>query len=224
MILTTTADTIPYETDREDDVHGIDLFDETENTQPEPVAIAAAIELGAEDEAERLWWDKVDTLGKIKDCSRLIQETESEIDGYQDQIKEAKEVLKGQQALLARYASQLADILDGHPLPRNPNRPAEPVASEQPASDWQATPTKELLAGIKGCGAKKLEAICDVAPTAGKLQELRIEASTGCRDFREVLPKGCGEQLADEIINRLDDHIMRATAAAEDEGEPEGDC
>lgn len=228
MLLTTTADTIPYETARQQEAPEVDLFDETEDAQPEPVATAATAELTAEDEAERLWWDKVDTLGKIKDCSRLIQETESEISGYMGQIKEAKELLKGQQALLNRYSAQLADILDGRPLPRNPNSPADPVASEGSASDWQSTPTKDLLAGIKGCGAKKLEAICDVAPTVGKLQDLRIEASTECRDFREVLPKGCGETLADEIINRLDDHIMKATAATGDEGEgsgkPEGDC
>jgi hypothetical protein len=29
--------------------------------------------------AERLWWDKCAVLGKIKDCARLIQETEGEI-------------------------------------------------------------------------------------------------------------------------------------------------
>ena len=58
----------------------------------------AKVELTAEDEAERLFWDKCETLGKIKDCARMIQEVEGEIYGYQDQIKEAKEVMKGQQA------------------------------------------------------------------------------------------------------------------------------
>lgn len=211
MLLTTTPDTIPYETARQTEAPEVDLFDETEDTQPEPVATAATVELTAEDEAERLWWDKVDTLGKIKDCSRLIQETESEIDGYQDQIKEAKEVLKGQQALLARYASQLADILDGRPLPRNPAAPAEPVASEEAASggSWRDTPTAKLLEGLKGLGAKKLEAIVEVAPTAGALEALRGEASMDCKPFKDVLPKGCGETLADEIENRLVDHVAR---------------
>ena len=171
----------------------------------------AKVELTAEDEAERLFWDKCETLGKIKDCARMIQEVEGEIDGYQDQIKEAKEVLKGQQALLARYSTQLADILDGHPLPRNPAAPAGQADADDPASggSWRDTPTAKLLEGIKGMGAKKLEAIIEIAPTAGKLESLRGEASMEHKAFKDVLPKGCGEALADEIENRLVDHVAK---------------
>ena len=183
----------------------------------------ATVELTADDEAERLWWDKVEVLGKIKDCARLIQETEGEIDGYQDQIKEAKEVLKGQQALLARYSTQLADILDGHPLPRNPAAPAGQEDADDPASggSWRDTPTAKLLEGIKGMGAKKLEAICEIAPTAGKLESLRGEASMEHKAFKEVLPKGCGEALADEIENRLVDHVAKFLGT--DGGDDEAD-
>jgi hypothetical protein len=192
-----------------------DAEDAENYTTAEPVAAdppPAKVELTEEDQAERLFWDKCETLGKIKDCARMIQEVEGEIDGYQDQIKEAKEVLKGQQALLARYSTQLADILDGHPLPKNPAAPAGQAAdAEDPTSggSWRDTPTAKLLEGLKGLGAKKLEAIIEVAPTAGKLEALRGEASMACKPFKDVLPKGCGETLADEIENRLVDHVAK---------------
>jgi hypothetical protein len=184
----------------------------TEPPKPE----AQPVELSEEDKAERLWWDKVLVLGRIKDCARLIQETEGEIDGYQEQIKEAKEVLKGQQALLNRYSSQLADILDGHPLPKHPQIATETTqeAGEDggeddvtDGDDWRSMPTRKLLEGIKGMGAKKLDAICELAPTAGALEDLRGEASRSFKLFKEILPKGCGEAMADEIENRLIERV-----------------
>lgn len=187
---------------------------------------AKSPELSEDDIAERLWWDKCETLAKIKDCARMIEEVEGEVDSYQDQIKEAKEVLKGQQALLSRYSSQLADIMDGHPLPKNPSQPqsageftdATPEGSA--SSDWRDVPTSELLDGVKGLGAKKLDSITEAAPTAGKLEELRGQASLQHKHFKEVLPKGCGESMADEIENRLLDLIAKRSAV-EAEAEPE---
>jgi hypothetical protein len=192
------------------------LADESGKTEPQP--------LSDEDKAERLWWDKVEVLGKIKACSREIKEAEAEITDLQGQIKSAKEVQKGQQALLAKYSSQLADILDGHPLPKNPSTPdtseEAPGASDAApgaSGDWRDTPTEKLLAGVKGLGAKKLEAIIELAPTAGKLEALRGEASMGHRLFKDVLPKGCGETLADEIENRLLECVKFAPVTDEEE-------
>ena len=201
-----------------------------ELTTGAPDGAVQPVELSEEDKADRLWWDKVEVLGKIKDCSRMITEVESEIDEYQDQIKEAKEVLKGQQALLTRYSSQLADIMDGHPLPRNPKAaeatkdgaeasPDEPSKATEAGRDWRDLATEELLAGIKGLGAKKLDAIVELAPTAGKLEDLRGEASMSYKQFKEVLPKGCGESMADEIEKRLEEHIRDWTRNQPDEPE-----
>jgi hypothetical protein len=183
-----------------------------------------------EDLAERLWWDKCDTLAKIKACARMIEEVEAEVDEHQIAIKEAKEVLKGQQALLSRYSSQLADILDGHPLPVNPNAAEGPVISSGAtgasdggpgaAEDWRDYPTAKLLEGVKGMGPKKLEAIIEEAPTVGKLEDLRGQASMAHKSFQQVLPKGCGETMAEEIENRLESYIRDWTASqtTEDEG------
>lgn len=204
------------------------MFDEQEDagSTPEVAAVAAdaTVEMSPEDKAERLWWDKVEVLGKIKDCARMIQEVEGEIEGFQDQIKEAKDVLKGQQALLARYSCQLADILDGRPLPKPAFQQSAGDAGTQEADGesgqggWRNTPTAELLAGIKGLGEKKLEAIVEIAPTAGKLESLRGEASMEHKQFKDVLPKGCGDAMADEIENRLIEHISKAIGI---EGEEE---
>jgi hypothetical protein len=173
-----------------------------------------------EDLAERLWWDKCAVLGKIKDCARLIQETEGEIDGYQDQIKEAKEVLKGQQALLARYSSQLADILDGHPLPKNPNatdgeasqtgsQPGQgvAVADAVAANNWRAGITSEVISGLPKMGPKKLESLCEIAPTMGQLIDLQIQASKACIPFKDNLPKGWGVELVDALENRIVEYM-----------------
>lgn len=189
--------------------------------EPQPIT---PVELSEEDEAERRWWAKVEVIGKIRDCSRLIEETESEIDGYQDAIKEAKEVLKGQQALLNRYSSQLADILDGHPLPKNPAAAIEtPSSVPGPGEvavlgvindeDWRNYLTSDLLKGVTGLGPKKLDAITELAPTAGQLEDLRGQASMAYKTFKEVLPKGCGDNVADAIENRLIDHIAKCSAA-----------
>jgi hypothetical protein len=143
----------------------------------------------------------------------MIQDVESEVEGYQDAIKESKEVLKGQQALLARYSSQLADILDGKPLPKNPNDPADTAGAsekepgwtaEAPATaDWRSVATRDLLEGLKGCGPKKVDAICEIAPTVGALEDLRAQASSAFEPFKSMLPKGCGEELAQAIEDKM---------------------
>lgn len=200
-----------------------EVFEPLADPEPEPTTKPEIIGAVDDTDEDRRWWAKVEVLGKIRDCSRLIEETEGEIDGLKESIKECNEVLKGQQALLNRYSSQLADIMDGRPLPKNPNAP-EPAAGsatgsepDAPGDDWRDYPTAKLLDGIKGLGAKKLEAIVDLAPTAGKLESLRGEASYAHRQFREVLPKGCGESMADEIENRLIEHVAKFAAIGPEE-------
>jgi hypothetical protein len=170
-------------------------------------------ELTEDDLEDRLYWDRCKVIGQIADCSRIIEEVEDEIEGYQIAIKEAKEILKGQQAQLARYSSQLRQIVDGHPLPKNPNAPADaPGASdkapgataESPATaDWRSVATRDLLEGLKGCGPKKVDAICEIAPTVGALEDLRGQASSAFEPFKSMLPKGCGEELAQAIEDKM---------------------
>ena len=183
----------------------------------EALAEQAAGEAGpAKPEAEpisdddRRFWMEIEVLGEIAKCNRNIQEAESSIDDYKCSIKEEKELLKGEQIRLCRLASQLSDIIEGKPLPIDPNKPKDSekkatTESETESEDnaWRAVTTRELLAGVSGLGPKKFDSIVETAPTAGHLEDLRGEASRAHKSFKEVLPRGCGQGLADAIEDRL---------------------
>lgn len=170
-------------------------------------------------EDDRRFWAQCEVLGEIAKCNRNIQEAESAIDDYKSKIKEEKELLTGEQIRLCRLASQVADIIEGKPLPIDPNKPKDGdkkvgpgkgevavigVDGDEPEDNaWRLVPTGELLAGVSGLGPKKLEALIEAAPTAGDLEDLRGQASMAHQSFKEVLPKGCGQALADAIEDRL---------------------
>lgn len=182
----------------------------------------AAEPTGEEDsDDERRFWLRVEVIGKIRDCTRLIEDMEEEIGGYQASIKEAKELLKGQQALLARYSSQLADIVDGKPLPKDPNAPEQASDAEVDEAapedgDWRSTPTDKLLKDLPGLGKRKMELLLEVAPNAGKLESLRGEASMAHKRFKEVLPNGFGETLTDLMEDRLVEHVAKYSQVADE--------
>lgn len=88
--------------------------------------------------------------------------------------------------------------------------PSEPPSLPAPAeesTEWRNLLTAELLAGIKGLGKKKLESICELAPTVGHLEDLRGQASREHKQYNEVLPDGCGAGVAQMIEDRLVKHI-----------------
>lgn len=86
----------------------------------------------------------------------------------------------------------------------------KPLSLYQPNQDeeWKAVPTSKIFEGktIKGLGKKKIEAVCDVAPTLGELEELRNQASLKHLHFCKMLPKGIGEELADAIQDLMYPH------------------
>lgn len=184
--------------------------------------------------ADRLWWDKCEVLESISRCSEIIETVSGRIDGYKSRIKSDSEILKGEQAQLAMYSSQLRDILAGRPLPKNPNADATGAtgkeSDKQPSdsSNWRDASTRELIKDIKGMGPQKLDRICSLAPTVGQLEDLRGQASVECEPFKSVLPKGCGEELASAIEEKLLDYVARIPvddyedASAED-AEPASD-
>jgi len=193
--------------------------------QAEVLAEAASVI----DNDERRFWMEIECLAKIKDCTRNIEMTESEIDDYQSSIKDSKEFLKGETIRLRRLGSELADIIDGKPLPIDPNKAKAPQESMELAgkpmelaeaedTTWRKMPTSELLQGLKGLGAKKLDTICDAAATVGDLEDLRGEASRSHKSFKEVLPDGFGQKIADAIEDRLIEHVAKfASPSAEEQ-------
>ena len=77
--------------------------------------------------------------------------------------------------------------------------------------DWESISTETVIKGVEGLGPSKLDKILSLYPTLGKLQAARIEASTDCKEFCDVLPKGCGRELASKIEIVVDEAIMKVT-------------
>jgi len=79
------------------------------------------------------------------------------------------------------------------------------IVVDDPNEDqtWRLIPTSTVIDGVKKMGPKKAEAICSIAPTLGDLEELRAKAGIAFKTFKEVLPKGVGSEMADEIEERI---------------------
>ncbi|TWU22476.1 hypothetical protein Pla52o_35320 [Novipirellula galeiformis] len=214
---TTEADTEAINTELAEVANGLQADPDDATIAEESPQPASQV-----NEADRRFLAEISVLGQITECNRSIQEIEGKIDHYKIEIKEEKEYLKGEQIRLQRLASKLADIIDGKPLPIDPAKAKETTAAASSGdmatssgddsgdmaageddNAWRLVPTSELLSGLPGLGAKKLNSLCAVAPTAGHLEDLRGEASKAHQSFKEVLPKGCGQDLADKIEDRL---------------------
>lgn len=68
---------------------------------------------------------------------------------------------------------------------------------------WRELSLAPLLDGIKGLGKKKLEALLELCPTIGDWEELRAKAGVAHKPVSDVLPKGIGGSITDEIEERV---------------------
>lgn len=128
-------------------------------------------------------------------------ELESEL---KDLKADEKAALRGLSNLIARGPN--------YPQPKSKIDEAVAAAGERSAivvddpnedKTWMLIETASILDGIKGMGGKKAEAIISLAPTLGDLEELRAKAGLAHKPYSSVLPKGIGENLADEIQERV---------------------
>lgn len=69
--------------------------------------------------------------------------------------------------------------------------------------NWASIPMATFLEGIERIGAKKREAIIDAFSTVGKLVEAQNAASKEFATFASILPKGCGQAIADQLEDKL---------------------
>jgi hypothetical protein len=179
---------------------------------------------------ERERW--ADQCQKIQWSHRMkLDDLKSEIVILSKKIEDLRQLTKEAKA---EYKQCLSDLMDGEKkgpeLPKKPecityerflelkeqakdNPNAPPItaaASQSPNQDeeWKAVPTSKIFEGktIKGLGKKKIEAVCDVAPTIGELEELRNQASLKHLHFCKMLPRGIGEELADAIQDLMYPH------------------
>lgn len=68
---------------------------------------------------------------------------------------------------------------------------------------WRELSLAPLLGGIKGLGNKKLDALLDLCPTIGQWEEMRAKAGVAHKPVSDVLPKGIGGSITDEIEERV---------------------
>lgn len=84
------------------------------------------------------------------------------------------------------------------------DKQSQPTTLDDPNADqtWRAIPIAPLLDGIKGMGEKKREAIVSLTPTLGDFEDLRGAASVQHKQLKDVMPKGVGAAMTDEIEER----------------------
>lgn len=87
--------------------------------------------------------------------------------------------------------------------PQQKKTPDSQEGEQVESTDWRSVRTEDLLQDIEGMGKKKLESITELFPTLGDLEDARGEASKDHQPFSKVLPKGIGQQLADQIENAM---------------------
>lgn len=86
---------------------------------------------------------------------------------------------------------------------RNDKSSQSPTLDDPNADQsWRAIPIAPMLDGIAGMGAKKREAILSLTPTLGDFEDLRGKASIAHKSLAEVMPKGVGAAMCDELEER----------------------
>ena len=163
--------------------------------------------------AETLW-EEIELFGALGDAERDVREKESLVDTLKSELKDAKEDCKLAVLALRRAASKIADFTAGNSMPERPaiedKTESEADASGFDEDAWRAFPTADLVKGIKGLGkGKKYEALIDFAPTVGELEDARGLASKQHKSFKDVLPDGFGQTIADALEDRLIEHVAK---------------
>lgn len=182
------------------DLDVITAADLGDDNQPEAEADPAT--LAAEDVAREKHDLEISTA-KEEHFSLAVRRSELE-----NELKE----IKAEEKAALKYLKNL--IRRGPVVPEPESKIDQAVAAadnpmashvDDPNADmtWRQTPTSALLEGIKGLGTKKAEAIIDLAPTFGDLEDLRGKAGLAHKSFASCLPRGIGSNMADAIEDRI---------------------
>ena len=174
-------------------------------------------ETEAVSEDDRRFWLEIKCLSEIAKCTQNIEDMEEEISDLKSRQKDCKDFLKGETIRLRRLGSELKDIIEGKPLPVESGIKETPqtvfASSVTESGSWRSMPIEEAMDGVKGLGKSKMEKLANEATTLGKLEDLRGEASLQHKSFRELLPKGFGQTLADAMENRLTELVAKSANA-----------
>lgn len=198
---------------------GSTQLDSTSEMITQEVKEEAAI--ANEDDA---FFERLRIIAELKEAKDDLSAAQDRMANLVAERKEAKEDLQFCQERVNRLIEKLLDV-DNPPVPKIDNRKPvdpdekplaivekpEPEAVETDSVDdsWRKIPTTEVLKDVKGLGKKKMEALVELYPTLGDLEDLRDQASRGFFQFNQKLPEGFGPTVADKIQEAIGDTMMR---------------
>ncbi len=212
---------------------------EATQATPEPTK-----ESTQEPKSEELFWAEIKLLGALSEREECRLEIESLLEKAKERKRKLEESLGKVRDEIPDLEQELADAREASLLvardimtlvrdKKLPIREQAQTATAEQANDapvasggvdpdgWKRIKTSELLTNAKGVGKAKIEAICDLVPTLGDLENLRAEASKAGKQFKEMLPKGCGQSVSDLLENRIGEVVCKwAKDAAGASGKP----
>lgn len=186
--------------------------DQVESKQ---VELAAAFE----EEPEIIWDEEIEKRKDEKHFFDRLHALNEAIESAKEILNEAKENAKIAKDTLSVAVAQLQSFVSkGVQYRTKPTKkPKKEEAAQEdssfqpnviPDSEWRSWGTDTILEGIEGLGSKKREALLEHFPTFGKLMDAREESGREHISFHTLLPKGIGESIGTEIINRMDSKIV----------------
>lgn len=190
---------------------------------------STTVEIEWDEEAEKRK-DEAAFFAKLKELNAAIDTAEANVDEAKEEAKLAKATLNLAIANQKHFTSKGVQYRK-KPIPQPIAEPVKQVASTAPPTDgsstqesqaeniasvpapvpeseWRTWDTATILDGIEGLGAKKRETLIEHFPTFGKLMDARTEAGKEHVSFHSLLPKGIGESIGTELINRMDAKIV----------------
>jgi hypothetical protein len=166
----------------------------------------------ANPDEDDIFWARLRLIAEIKEAREDVKHSEDEIESYRTALKEQKEDLEASKNRVNRLLDELFS-LESPKVPKIADKSVEPTATPVDENGWRSIPSLEVLSGIKGLGAKKLDALVELCPTLGALEYLRGEASkNGYGSFHDALPKGFGQATSDAIEDKMLEVIRKWTA------------
>jgi hypothetical protein len=166
------------------------------------------------DEATENRKDELAFFERLKELNIAIEHAKELFNLAKEDAKLAKDTLNVAVAQLQSFASKGVQYRK-KPVPKiavadHPKSGIgfQPVEPSIPETEWRSWETATILDGIEGLGTKKRDLLIEHFPTFGKLMDAREEAGKEHVSFHSLLPKGIGETIGTEIINRMDAKIV----------------
>jgi len=196
----------------------------TEQVDP-PIHVTARdgvveVEESSEQADEPIWDDAVERKKdedayavELKKAQDKLIESAMECDYAKGRLKDAKSYEKlsiDYLKSLVRHGVQYRKKPEPKPADQVDPETGEVIPAVEPntSTEWRSWETASILDGIEGLGAKKRDALITSFPTFGKLMDARTEAGKEHVPFHSLLPKGIGESIGTELIERMDKKIV----------------